>query len=648
MKAPTRGSNFLDLIFTLNIPTCSTSIGPVFPGSDHRIIIACLQLKAQQYPSYKTYRTLSKINWKDFQTLIRSQGWDDFFLDSDIDVAVNNFNQNMLYALDVLAPRVIKDVTKSKVSKCPYSKALRKKICRLKHSFKLALDPSLLHRIATITEKLSREKQFLSTRAETEAMKQPNKTVSLISLLNSRSPSSSETPAFIKTSDNTIITDKFTISNKFNEFFASTLAIESYPLPQISIRPANSLNTVEFRLEDITKILKLLKPSNYLGPDGIPAVVYKSGGEDIPLLLLNIFTNSLNSGVYPSFWKLSHIIPHHKTGPRHHVSNYRPIHHTPVISRIMEKIIKSAVLEFASQQNFFNPSQHGFLSRKSCATCLTSFFDHVTKEFDVGKCVIVIYLDMYKAFDQVPHNRLALKLENLGISDPLLTWLKSFLSNRLQSVDINSCISSSLPITSGVIQGSVLGPLLFLIYINDFSSILQTGTPFLFADDCKLVFSFPAHQKVMYIKLIQQDLQAISEWSKIWLLPFSVNKCSVLPIRCTIPAGTLKLLESDIPITSCVRDLGVLYSNSLNFSEFVHKQTTRAKQMLARINMNIHDKQAKLILYKTCVRPGLEYASFLHSNLKVVDKHKLESLQRSFTKRLICDNESLSYRERCV
>ncbi|MGL5753864.1 MAG: reverse transcriptase domain-containing protein [Paraclostridium sp.] len=243
---------------------------------------------------------------------------------------------------------------------------------------------------------------------------------------------------------------------------------------------------------------------------------------------------------------------------------------------------------------------------------------------------------------------MTLKLEMLGISDPLLTWLKSFLSNRLQSVDINSCISSSLPITSGVIQGSVLGPLLFLIYINDFSSILQTGTPFLFADDCKLVFFFPAHQKAMYIKLIQQDLQAISEWSKIWLFPFSVNKCSVLPIHCPIPAGTFKLLESDIPITSCVRDLGVLYSNSLNFSEFVHKQATRAKQMLARINMNIHDKQAKLILYKTCVRPGLEYASFLHSNLKVVDKHKLESLQRSFTKRLICDNESLSYRERCV
>ncbi|MGL5754374.1 MAG: reverse transcriptase domain-containing protein, partial [Paraclostridium sp.] len=285
---------------------------------------------------------------------------------------------------------------------------------------------------------------------------------------------------------------------------------------------------------------------------------------------------------------------------------------------------------------------------KSCATCLTSFFDHVTKEVDVGKCVVVIYLDMHKAFDQVPHNRLALKLENLGISDPLLKWLKSFLSNRLQSVEINSCISSSLPITSGVIQGSVLGPLLFLIYINDFSSILHTGIPFLFADDCKLVFSFPINQMAMYIELIQQDLQAISEWSKTWLLHFSVNLCSVLPIRCTIPAGTFTLLGSDIPITSCVRDLGVLYSNSLNFSEFVHKQAARAKQMLARININIHDKQARLILYKTCVRPGLEYASFLHTNLKVVDKLKLESLQRSFTKRLIGDNESLTYRERCL
>ncbi|MGL5621206.1 MAG: hypothetical protein ACRDDG_02260, partial [Cetobacterium sp.] len=382
MKGPTRGSNFLDLIFTFNISNCSASIGPLLPGSDHRIIITCLPLKTQQYPSSHKYRSFSKLNWKDFKTIIRSQVWDEFFLNSDIDVAVNNFNQNFLYALDLLAPLVIKDVSKSNVPKCPYSKALRKRISRLKHSFKLSFDTSLLHRINTITENLSKEIHLSSTRAETEAMKQPNKIVSLISLLKSRSPSSSESPAFLKASDDTIITDTYTMSNKFNAFFVSTLSIESFPLPQISICPVKSLDTIEFHLEDIAKILKLLKPSNYLGPDGIPAVVYKSGGEDIPLLLQNIFTNSLNSGVYPRNWKLSHIKPRHKTGPRHNVANYRPIHHTPVISRIMEKIIKSNILEFVRQQNFLNPSQHGFLNRKSCATCLTSFFDHVTKEVD--------------------------------------------------------------------------------------------------------------------------------------------------------------------------------------------------------------------------------------------------------------------------
>ncbi|MBM6549431.1 reverse transcriptase domain-containing protein, partial [Streptococcus dysgalactiae] len=162
---------------------------------------------------------------------------------------------------------------------------------------------------------------------------------------------------------------------------------------------------------------------------------------------------------------------------------YRPINHTPIVSRIMERIIKEQMVRFLTSRNLINDGQHGFLKSRSCLTCQLDFINLITTAANNGQAFIIIFLDMTKPFDRVPYLSLLEMLKAFGIIDPLITWLSSYLSLRSQVVNIDGHISQPLPVTSGVIQGSVLGPLLFLLYINDVFTEIRHGTPFLFADD---------------------------------------------------------------------------------------------------------------------------------------------------------------------
>ncbi|MBM6549293.1 reverse transcriptase domain-containing protein [Streptococcus dysgalactiae] len=173
------------------------------------------------------------------------------------------------------------------------------------------------------------------------------------------------------------------------------------------------------------------------------------------------------NSIFPSQWKTSIIIPHYKAGPFYDCANYRPINHTPVVSRLMERIVKEQITSFLLNHNLILSKQHGFIKSRSCTTCQLDFLNHTTGMADDGKALIIIYLDMTKAFDRVSHTRLLSKVKTFGIIDPLFSWLTSYLANRSQVVSIDGHLSSKLPVTSGVIQGSVLGPLLFLLYIKD-------------------------------------------------------------------------------------------------------------------------------------------------------------------------------------
>ena len=255
---------------------------------------------------------------------------------------------------------------------------------------------------------------------------------------------------------------------------------------------------------------------------------------------------------------------------------------------------------------------------------------------------------MQKAFDRVPHKRLIAKLSSMGIKDPLLRWLRSYLENRSQVVRFNDVLSNPKPVTSGVIQGSVLGPTLFLAYVNDIFKCFNHGRAFLFADDFKVVFTAPHDDLLTMFRNIKHDLVALDGWSTHWCMNFSPNKCAVLTFRCNPPHSLFTINGSAIPRVEHIRDLGLRYSMTLNFSEHVAYQLSKARQSIYLICKNICLPEARLQLYKIFVRPLLEYCPVFFTNLRKSDKLAIESVQRSFSKRLIGWSTHMKYHERCV
>nr|CAH8827471.1 unnamed protein product [Trichobilharzia regenti] len=379
----------------------------------------------------------------------------------------------------------------------------------------------------------------------------------------------------------------------------------------------------------------------------VPSTFLKYGGEDIPILLLKLFSTSLSTGTYPDAWKTTHITPRYKSGSRSSVMSYRPINLTSVISRVLEKIVKSAIFDFLSQEKLITPYQHGFMKSRSCTTCHLQFFDHISQLKDSSMITVIVYLDLSKAFDTVSHRLLISKVQSYGIQGSLLSWLSSFLSNRMQMVRLGSHTSNPVRITSGVIQGSVLGPLLFLLYFNDICDVIKHGRPFLFADDIKIVYHSLRNEVSCVFSRIQDDIESVQLWCNTWKMKFNVEKCGVLCSKSISSELSISLHNKHIPRLPLTTDLGLKYTPEFSLAEYVKLQVSKVKRLFGFLFRNFKTSESKIMLYKLCVRPLLEFCPPIMDSVSVKDRCKLESLQRAFTKRLVGDNLCISYYDRC-
>jgi len=317
-------------------------------------------------------------------------------------------------------------------------------------------------------------------------------------------------------SDDTVTAD--VLCEQFESVFVKETAVESVEVQ----------DSIDLKFEELTiyKKLTALKTNKSPGPDSIHPMFLSKTAAAVAKPLSVLFNCSYTEGRLPQDWKNAVITPIFKKGRRSDPENYRPISLTSVICKIMESAIRDCITEFIQKKNLVTHHQHGFISGCSCLTHLLEAVEAWTDIPDEGYGLDIIYLDYRKAFDTVPHRRLITKLSNYGLPDKLLIWVNNLLWGRMMKVQVNGSSSSWVHVLSGVPQGSMLGPLLFMLYVNDLPDWIRSSIK-MFADDTKLWTTISVtndNQK------LQDDLRRLKDWSDKWLLKFNPDKCKVMHV----------------------------------------------------------------------------------------------------------------------
>lgn len=277
----------------------------------------------------------------------------------------------------------------------------------------------------------------------------------------------------------------------------------------------------------VLKLLKNLNASKASGPDGIPSQVLKHCAETLASPLTTIFNCSFKTGKLPNDWLTANIASVYKKGDKKCAENYRPVSLTSVACKLLEHVICHHLRAHLDQHNILTNKNHVFRSGFSCETQLLSTIDDLLKTHDAGVQTDVAILDFSKAFDTVPHAKLLHKLKHYGIRGPILQWITTFLTRRTMRVVLEGERSEEAPVESGVPQGTVLGPFIFLCHINDLPNCVDSKVR-LFADDCLLyreIHSFNDHIS------LQEDLRKLEEWAKQWGMRFNTSKCFILSTK---------------------------------------------------------------------------------------------------------------------
>ena len=398
--------------------------------------------------------------------------------------------------------------------------------------------------------------------------------------------------------------------------------------PSFKPSPHPKMPDIQVSSNGIEKLLKGLNPHKAAGPDQLKPIVLQTLHKELAPILKLIFQKSLDTGRLPSIWKKANVSPIFKKGDKTEPANYRPISLTCVLCKVLEHVVASGISKHFTEQNILSELQHGFREKRSCETQLIMLVDELSKSMQSGKQTDLILLDFSKAFDKVAHEKLLLKLHFYGIRGNILNWIKDFLDNRTQSVILNGTNSDNIAVSSGVPQGSVLGPILFLAYINDLPEQVRSRVR-LFADDTAM---YLALDKQADSEILQKDLEILENWEKLWDMSFNPSKCQVIHVtRRKTPLQTKYHLHGCVlESVPSAKYLGVTISEDLKWSEHINNITKKANQTLGFLkrNIRVHNKDLKSTAYKTLVRPQLEYASTVWSPHTDLDINKLESVQR--------------------
>ena len=432
----------------------------------------------------------------------------------------------------------------------------------------------------------------------------------------------------------------------FNSYFSSVFQpsrSNQHPASTTSQSVTDSqLQKIELSEHDVASCLRNLYASKASGPDGIPARLLKECSSQISPKLCCLFNLSLYSGRIPSEWKSADVTPIHKKETKESVENYRPISLLPIISKALERCVYQRFYEHVA--HLVSERQHGFLRNRSCVTQLLSVLHTIGHDLDRNTQTDVLYLDFAKAFDSVDHALLLQKLRSYGVKGPPLCWFEDYVTGKTQRVVVDGVGSTWSPVTSGVPQGSILGPLLFVIFINDLPDFIVKGTETaLYADDTKLHDTITSTNDC---ERLQQSLMNLD-------IRFNPSKCKVLtishkksPITYDYTLGTVKLIR-----VCNEKDLGVVTSYELSWDLHINSIISKANKMLGvlkRTSTHLTNIKTRRTLYLSLVKSQLCYASEVWSPVNNNLSKRVESVQRRATRWILMSRGELSYKERLL
>ena len=423
----------------------------------------------------------------------------------------------------------------------------------------------------------------------------------------------------------------------FNKFFSDQFSDKSNY--NVIIDDLNDpLYDIDFTVSEVSVFLRNINANKAQGPDGVHGRILKNCAATLSYPLAKLFSLSYASGRLPAEWKIANVVPVHKKGSRANVENYRPISLTSIVVKQYEKFVRAKLMSLC--RDLITPNQHGFLPRKSCTTQMVEFTDSLAVSLNSNCRIDSIYFDFMKAFDSVNHDIILYKLKHsFNIDGKLLRFVKNYLQDRKQQVVISNQSSKCLDVLSGVPQGSIIGPILFVLFINDIDKEVSPGTNIvLYADDTKIwrVIESQADNLVL-----QKDIDSLHDWAVRNKMKFHPDKCHVLPItRKRLQPNfenefEYKLNNDQIDYCHTEKDLGVHVTTKLSWTDHCNKLYSIATSRLGLIKRTCHflqDLQRKRLLYLTMVRSHFLHCSIIWRPHNASSTAKIESVQKRAVK----------------
>ena len=649
-------ATLVDLVITNtdDFIDCLTLCDPL--GMSHHSKI-CFNIKTYTPPksvAHETKYLLNKGNYGEMRSHLQDINWEEIVPEScDVDEAWDNLTKCIYDAKEKYIPKIKIDRNKRIVRRTfTASNNLLDMLRQKRASHKVYKKfPTLenLNSYKSIRNRVNEEVRLTKKQRELKIAKDVKQNPKAFFNYISQKTKPKENVTNLINKDGNLTESDLEKAEVLNTFFGEVFTEEDGRDIEFSNKSDIILNNISITTEDMENKLLKLNVNKSCGPDNLHPKILKELASELAYPLKLLFDKTLSEGRIPTKWKLAEVRPIFKKGDKSTPGNYRPVSLTSVCCKIFESFIKGALYSHLADNKLLSQHQFGFCEGRSCVSQLLGIIDDWLSSKDNNTPVDAVYLDFRKAFDTVPHNRLLKKLKGYGIDGNILQWISSFLSGRKQFVSINGQESETVNVTSGVPQGSVLGPTLFIYFINDLPSISTEKTK-IFADDTK---SYTEIHSINDAQKLQTCINLLVDWSEKWLLRFNSSKCKILHLGKNNPKYEYYIyndgVKSVLEETTSEKDLGVLVDNNLDFKGHVNETVKKSRQVSGLIMSTIENKTKDImvLLFKALVRPKLEYANSVWCPYnKFIIKH-IEQVQRHYTKR-ITGTKGMTYYERLV